>query len=183
MTIWQQACIWQEVVWMKLIVKKYCKDPQRDNPSSHMSSCELIHTSHPIAAFTACPLGGVHTVHRWPALTYATGATFHITEMLLQSSQYICVEINSVYCCVSVPVWLIRTYICVKIQSSYCCVQYQFNYYTNWGLTACHSICHICIPWSLSHNWTLLCTVCLQYNKQRALSSSQNCWEACHPIW
>jgi hypothetical protein len=52
---------------------------------------------------------------------------------------------------------------------------------TNWWLTPCHSISHMCIPCSLSHNWTLLRTVCLQYNKHAL--SSQNCWEAWYTMW
>ena len=92
-----------------------------DNPNSPVSSCELLHSSHCIAAFTASSLVGVHTDHRWPALTYATGATFHITQMLLQSSQYIWVEINSVYCCILVPVWLIHTHLCQDTQCVLLC--------------------------------------------------------------
>jgi len=135
-TIRQQVCIWQEAVRIKLTVKKYFKNPQLRHTQF---SFELLHSSHSIDAFTASSLAGVRTVHRWPALTCAIGAIFHMTQMLLQSFQYICGQINRVYGCVSVPVWLIHTYLCQDTQCILLCTV-QFDYYTNWGLAICHSI-------------------------------------------
>jgi hypothetical protein len=116
----------------------------------------------------AFSLAGVHTVHGRPVFMCAIGVTLPVSWQ----------------CCSNHWSTLALGWRQTRQHSMYSHSAVT-AYYRYRGLRECHSICCVCISWSLDHGWPLLCTYVLSTPSSVLfiVLTNSTVWEGCYSVW